>query len=86
VLRPDVEHDLDPKNDGLLIFDGESSFKFLGLLWVFMFVVVGFIYKVMLGSNSFAIQRSVLVAKQMMLSVQQKSRTGATGGKKVRSV
>ena len=75
-FRPDS--DLDPKADRLLTFEGESGsmFEFVWL-WIAVLVVIGLVYQA-IGSNSAAIQRSLLVARQMVAK-------GSSGGKKERS-
>lgn len=72
-FRPDT--DLDPNADKLLHFEGEGSS--FGLIWIVVIFIVLFVYKG-IGSNSPGIQRSMLLAKQMVAK-------GAHGGKKMRS-
>jgi hypothetical protein len=70
---------LDPFSDRLLTFEGESGSMFGFLwLWIAVILIVGIVYQA-IGSNSAGIQRSVLLARQMV-------KKGTSGGKKERSV
>ena len=67
---------MDPGEDRLLSFEGEKT-SGLGSILIAAILLVVLVYKA-IGSNSPSIQRSVLIARQMVAS-------GTPGRKKIRS-
>jgi len=70
------DSDVDPGEDRLLTFEGEKT-SGLGSILIAAILLVVLVYKA-IGSNSPSIQRSVLIARQMVAS-------GTPGRKKIRS-
>jgi hypothetical protein len=75
---------LDPKNDRLLKFEGESASS-LGFLWIVMFLVLYAVYFA-IASPSGAIHRSLLAARRLVAESTKATSGGASASAKKRSL